>query len=76
MGQEDLLEKRMATHSSILALNIPWTEEPGRIQFMGSQRDTADQHFLFSLHSEALLQMMRKSKFMCETLLPKCKQRV
>ena len=42
MGQEDLLEKRMATHSSILALNIPWTEEPSRIQFMGSQRDTTD----------------------------------
>ena len=36
--QEDLLEKRMATHSSILAWRIPWTEEPGRLQSMGSQR--------------------------------------
>ena len=35
---EDLLEKEMATHSSILAWKIPWTEEPGRLQFMGSQR--------------------------------------
>ena len=37
-GQEDLLEKKMATHSSILAWKIPWTEEPGRLQSMGSQR--------------------------------------
>ena len=33
LGQEDPLEKEMATHSSILALKIPWTEEPGRLQF-------------------------------------------
>ena len=38
LGQEDLLEKGMATHSSILAWKIPWTEEPGRLQSMGSQR--------------------------------------
>ena len=36
--QEDPLEKSMATHSSILAWRIPWTEEPDRLQFMGSQR--------------------------------------
>ena len=35
---EDLLEKEMATQSSILAWKIPWTEEPGRLQSMGSQR--------------------------------------
>ena len=35
---EDLLEKGMATHSSILAWRIPWTEKPGRLQSMGSQR--------------------------------------
>ena len=34
MGQENPLEKRMATHSSILAWRIPWTEEPGRLQSM------------------------------------------
>ena len=38
LGWEDPLEKRMATHSSILAWEIPWTEEPGRLQSMGSQR--------------------------------------
>ena len=38
LGQEDPLEKGMATHSSILARRIPWTEEPGGLQSMGSQR--------------------------------------
>ena len=37
LGWEDPLEKEMATHSSILAWEIPWTEEPGGLQFMGSQ---------------------------------------
>ena len=38
LGSEDPLEKRMATHSSILAWRIPWTEETGRLQSMGSKR--------------------------------------
>ena len=38
LGWEDLLEKEMATHSNTLAWKIPWTEEPGRLQSMGSQR--------------------------------------
>ena len=38
LGGEDPLEKGMATHSSILAWRIPWTEETGRLQSMGSQR--------------------------------------
>ena len=37
-GQEDPPEKEMTTHSSIFAWEIPWTEEPGRLQFMGLQR--------------------------------------
>ena len=37
LGQEDPLEKEMTTHSSILAWRIPWTEEPGGLQFMESQ---------------------------------------
>ena len=37
LGREDTLEKETATHSSILAWKIPWTEEPGRLQFTGSQ---------------------------------------
>ena len=38
LGWEDALEKEMATHSSILAWEIPWTEEPGGLQSMGSQK--------------------------------------
>ena len=38
LGQEDPLEKEMATHSSVLAWRIPWIVEPGRLQSMGSQR--------------------------------------
>ena len=38
LGQEDALEKGMATHSSILTWRIPWTEEPGRLQSMGPHR--------------------------------------
>ena len=42
LGQEDLLEKGMATHSSILAWRIPWTKEPDRLQSTGSQRVRRD----------------------------------
>ena len=38
LGGEDALEKGKATHSSVLTWKIPWTKEPGRLQFMGSQR--------------------------------------
>ena len=38
LGQEDPLEKGMATHSSILAWTIPWTKDPGRLQSIGPQR--------------------------------------
>ena len=38
LGQEDPLEKEIATHSSILVWRIPWIAEPGRLQYMGSQR--------------------------------------
>jgi len=40
LGWEDFLEKRMATHSRILAWRIPWTEEPGELQYMGLQSRT------------------------------------
>ena len=53
LGQEDPLEKEMATHSSILAWRIPWTEEPGGLQSMGSQRvghDRVTNTFLFSVY--------------------------
>ena len=42
LGWEDALEKEMATHSSTLAWKIPWTEEPGGLQSMGSQRVAHD----------------------------------
>ena len=38
LGREDLLEEEMTTHSSILAWEMPWTEEPGGLQSMGLQR--------------------------------------
>ena len=56
LGQEDPLEEGMATHSSILAWRIPWTEEPGRLQSMGSQRvrhdwsDSAHTHTIWKEH--------------------------
>ena len=57
--QEDPLEKEMATHSSILAWEIPWTEESGGLQYIGSQRLRHDlvtkqqqqQHFLLKYYS-------------------------
>ena len=51
MDQEDPLEKKMATHSSILTWRIPWTEKPGRLQSMGSQAsDTwATEHYAHNL---------------------------
>ena len=42
LGQGDTLEEEMATHSSILAWEIPWAEEPGRLRFMGLQRVRLD----------------------------------
>ena len=50
LGWEDPLEKEMATHSSILAWRIPWTEEPGGLQSMGSQLSD----FTFTFHFHAL----------------------
>ena len=49
--QEDPLEKEMAIHFSILAGEIPWTEEPGRLQSMGSQSWTQLSDFHFTLNS-------------------------
>ena len=44
LGQEDPLEKERATHSSVLAWEISWTEEPGGLQSMGSQESDATKH--------------------------------
>ena len=48
LSREDPLEKEMATNSSVLAWEIPWTEEPGRLQSLGSQSQT-----LLSTHAHA-----------------------
>ena len=54
LGWEDPLEKEMATHSSILAWKIPWTEEPLRLPSLGSQRvDTTEQLHFTSLYFSA-----------------------
>ena len=44
LGQEDFLEKEMATHFSILAYKMPWTEDPGRLQSTGSKKSDMDEH--------------------------------
>ena len=54
LGQEDPLEKEMAAHFSILAWRIPWTEEPGRLQSIGSQKKirqnlATKQNIIFSI---------------------------
>ena len=51
LGQEEPLEKEMATHSSILALEITWTEDPGRLQSMGTQTVGHNQAISLSLSS-------------------------
>ena len=48
LGQKDPLEEEMATHFSILAWRIPWTEEPGGLQSMGSQKVGQLSHFTFT----------------------------
>ena len=54
LGQEDLLEKEMATHSSVLAWRIPWTEEPGGLPSTGSQESDMTEPFSLSLFSSPL----------------------
>ena len=62
LGQEDPLEKGMATHSSILAWEIPWTEEPGWLQSMGLQSDMTEQlSFHFSSNKGNLYLVLMKN---------------
>ena len=60
LGWEDLLEKEMATHSSILAWKIPWTEEPGGLQSVGWQRVGHDWATSLSVRRQALFHLLRK----------------
>ena len=62
LGQEDPLEKGMATHSSIRAWEIPWTEEPGWLQSMGLQSDMTEQlSFHFSSNKGNLYLVLMKN---------------
>jgi len=63
LGQEDPLEGNMTTHSSTLAWEIPWTEEPGGLQSIGSQRVRHDQATSLSLFSRTLGQKLGKLGF-------------
>ena len=56
LGREDPLKKEIATHSSILAWRIPWTEEPGGLQSMGSQRAIHNCTYIESLLCQTLIQ--------------------
>ena len=62
LNQEDPLEKEMAPHSSTLAWKIPWMEEPGRLQSMGSQRVGHDWAISLSLHDKTTLRRTGKSR--------------
>ena len=66
-GQEDPLEKEMATHSSILAWKIPWTEKPGGLQSMGSQEldpiEQLNHHHSISTNQENTSSIIDTHKF-------------
>ena len=71
LGQEDPLEKEMATHSSTLAWKIPWTEECGRLHSMGSQRvghDRVTSLFTFYLLTVCFGSELRSSTFLRDSL--------
>ena len=61
LGWEDPLEEGMATHSSILAWRIPWTEKPGGLQFMRLQRVGHDLTDLAHMHAHKCLQLLWKA---------------
>ena len=75
LGQEDPLEKEMAIHSSTIAWKVPWTEEPGRVKSMGSQRVRHDWatslSFPLAYAAESLLKMLPKvpNSLLIQTLL-------
>ena len=68
LGQEDPLEKEMATHSSTLAWKIPWTEKPGRLQSMGSQSRTCLRDFTFTFFHFQIIKYTFSFKDKCYNL--------
>ena len=63
LGQEDPLEKEVAPHSSILAWTMAWTEEPGRLQSIGSHRVRHDWSDLAHTHTKSLLEMQNLGSY-------------
>ena len=69
LDQEDPLEKKMATHSSILVWEIPWTEEPGGLQSMGLQKSwTPLSDFTFTFHLQFMKCLANLGKYIYLTL--------
>ena len=66
LGREDRLEKEMTTHSSTLAWKIPWTEKPGRLQSMGSQRVRHDWARSFTHLGSSYRIGVEEKRIMCE----------
>ena len=74
LGWEDPLKKGMATHSTILAWRIPWREDPGRLQYMGSQRVRAtNTHSLKTLHMVYIVDLLTVNSWP-STLLMRIKE--
>ena len=69
LGWEDPLEKGMATHSSILAWRIPWTEEPGRLQSIGSQRAGHDRKRLSTIIKKKIKKKKKEDNTYLEPLV-------
>ena len=70
LGQEDPLEKEMAAHSSILAWEIPWTEEPGKLQSMWSHKVGHNLATKEQLKQKLMIQCLRSVAKLCLTLWP------
>ena len=63
LGLEDPLEESMATHSSILSWKIPWTEEPGGLPSIGSQRVRHDRSDLACMHALRVFAMLLRRRW-------------
>ena len=70
LGREDLLEKEMATYSGTLAWKIPWTEEPGRLQFMGRKESDTTERLHFHFMAKWVLLYLWENGFYCSKKIP------
>ena len=66
LAQKCALEKEMATHSSTVAWKMPWTEEPCRLQSMGSQKSQTRLSDFTSLHFTSLQGLLMKGSYVCK----------